>query len=81
MFEHVNRKFWWNINITQWEPGDEVCDLQRVNAEYRHGGVDTEALQAGQHGVGPDEEGDHVSEGGDGDSNTRVLHRLAKPGK
>ena len=56
-----------------------MCDLQRVNAEYRHSGVDTEALQAGQHGVGPDEEGDHVSEGGDGDSNTRVLHRLAKP--
>ena len=58
-----------------------MCDLQRVNAEYRHSGVDTEALQAGQHGVGPDEEGDHVSEGGDGDGHTRVLHGLAKPGK
>ena len=56
-----------------------MCDLQGVNAEYRHGSVDAEALQAGQHGVGPDEEGDHVSEGGDGDGHPGVLHRLAKP--
>ena len=55
--------------------------LEGVDAEYRDGRVDAEALQAGQHGVGPDEECDHIGEGGDGDGDTGVLHSLAEPGK
>ena len=54
-------------------------DLHEVDGEDSHSGVDTEALQAGQEGVGPDKEGDHVSEGGDAHSHPRVLHRLSEP--
>ena len=54
--------------------------LECVDAEYCYGRVDTEALQTGQHSVGSNEEGDHVSECGDGDGDPSVLHSLAKPG-
>ena len=42
-------------------------------------GINTETLQAGQHSVGANEEGDDISEGGDGDSYPRMLHGLPKP--
>ena len=56
-----------------------MSDLKNVDGEYRHGRVDTEALEAREDGVGPDEEGDDVSEGGDGHGHPGVLHRLAEP--
>ena len=58
-----------------------MSDLQSVDSEDCHGGVDAEALQPGQHRVGPDEEGDHVSEGRHRHRHTRVLHRLPEPVK
>ena len=54
--------------------------LECVDTEYRDGRVDTEALEARQHSVGPNEEGDHVGEGSDGDGDPGVPHSLTKPG-
>ena len=54
-------------------------DLQRVDGEDGDGGVDTEALEAGEKSVGPHEEGDDVREGGDRHRHAGVLHGLAEP--
>ena len=53
-------------------------DLQRVDGEDGDGGVDTEALEAGEEGVGPNEESDDVSEGGDADGDPGVSHGATK---
>ena len=56
-----------------------MSDLKNVDGEYCHSRIDTEALEARKDGVGPDKEGDDVSEGGDRDRHAGVLHRLAEP--
>ena len=57
-----------------------MSDLHRIDGEDGHCSVHTEALQPGEQGVGPNKEGDHVSEGGHGDCHPRMLHGLTKPG-
>ena len=57
-----------------------MSDLHRIDGEDRHCSVHTEALQPREQGVGPNKEGDHISEGGDRDCNPCMLHGLAKPG-
>ena len=56
-----------------------MSDLKNVDGEYCHSRIDTEALETREDGVGPDEEGDDVSEGGDGHGHPGVLHRLTEP--
>ena len=56
-----------------------MSNLKNVDSEYCNSRVDTEALQARQDRVGPDEEGDDVSEGGHRHRHARVLHGLAEP--
>ena len=53
-------------------------DLESVDGEYGDGGVDAEALEAGEEGVGPNEESDDVSEGGDADGDPGVPHGATK---
>lgn len=53
-------------------------DLQGINSEYCDCCIDAEALQAGQDGVGPDKEGNDVSEGGYRHRNPGVLHGLTE---
>ena len=53
-----------------------MSDLKDVYCEYCHSRVDTEALQAWEDCVGPDEEGDDVSEGGHTDRYPGVTHGL-----
>ena len=53
-------------------------DLQRVDGEDGDGGVDTEALQSWQEGVGPHKEGDDIREGCHTHSNPGVTHGPAK---
>ena len=53
-------------------------DLESVDGEYGDGGVDTEALEAGEESVGPHEEGDDVGEGGHADRHPGVTHCLAE---
>ena len=52
--------------------------LQGIDGEDGHGGVDTEALEAGEEGVGPHEEGDDIREGCHTHSNPGVTHGPAK---
>ena len=56
-----------------------MSDLKDVYCEYCHSRVDTEALQAWEDCVGPDEEGDDVREGGDRHRHAGVFHGLAEP--
>ena len=56
-----------------------MSDLKNVDGEYCHSRIDTEALETREDGVGPDEEGDDIREGGDGDRHACVLHGLTKP--
>ena len=56
-----------------------MSDLQNVDGKYCHGRVDTEALEAREDSVGPNKEGDDISEGGDGDRHAGVPHCLAEP--
>lgn len=58
-----------------------MSNLHGIDCEDGDSRVDTEALQAWQQCVGPDKEGDHISEGGHGDGHPRMLHRLAKPSR
>ena len=53
-------------------------DLQDVDGEDGHGGIDTEALQPRQESVGSHEEGYHVGEGGHTHRHPGVLHRLTE---
>ena len=56
-----------------------MSDLKNINGKYCHSRIDTEALETREDGVGPDEEGDDIREGGDGDRHACVLHGLAEP--
>ena len=51
-----------------------MSDLKNVDGKYCHGRVDTEALEAREDGVGPDEEGDDVGEGGHTHRHPGVSH-------
>ena len=57
-----------------------MSDLHRIDGEDGHRSVHTEALQPREQSVGPNKEGNHISEGGNRDCDPRMLHGLAKPG-
>ena len=51
-----------------------MSDLKNVDGEYCHSRIDTEALETREDGVGSNEEGDDIREGGDADGHPGVSH-------